>query len=315
MENNAPAEEGGFFRRLVSGLTKTRKNLASGFSYLFGLSEIDEDFYEELEEVLIMADVGVKTTGDILKDLREKVREAGVTKTADCRQVLIDGIKEKMHVDDTAYRFEEQPSVLLVVGVNGVGKTTTVGKLAAGMKAQGKSVIIAAADTFRAAAAEQLYEWSVRAGVPMIRGQEGADPGSVIFDAVASAKSKNADILICDTAGRLHNKKNLMQELHKINSIIDREYPEALRETLIVLDGTTGQNALIQAREFQEVVDNISGIVITKLDGTAKGGIAIAIQAEMGIPVKYVGVGESIEDLQKFDPDQFVDALFYKEEE
>ncbi|MDD6436270.1 MAG: signal recognition particle-docking protein FtsY [Clostridiales bacterium] len=309
-------EKQGFFARLVSGLTKTRNSISSGFSSIFGsYSVIDEDFYEELEEVLIMADIGIKTTTDIIEALRVKVREQRIKEPEECRQVLIDEIKEKLKVSDADYEFENRKSVVMLIGVNGVGKTTTVGKLSSLLKSNGKKVLIAAADTFRAAAAEQLEEWSHRAGVPMVRGQEGADPGSVIFDAVSSAKAHNTDILICDTAGRLHNKKNLMAELHKINTIIEREYPEAYKETLIVLDGTTGQNALIQARDFKEAIPEMSGIVLTKLDGTAKGGIVIAIQAELGIPVKYIGVGEKIEDLQKFDPDSFVDALFMKEGE
>lgn len=309
-------EKQGFFARLVSGLTKTRNSISSGFSSIFGsYSVIDEDFYEELEEVLIIADIGIKTTTDIIEALRVKVREQRIKEPEECRQVLIDEIKEKLKVSDADYEFENRKSVVMLIGVNGVGKTTTVGKLSSLLKSNGKKVLIAAADTFRAAAAEQLEEWSHRAGVPMVRGQEGADPGSVIFDAVSSAKAHNTDILICDTAGRLHNKKNLMAELHKINTIIEREYPEAYKETLIVLDGTTGQNALIQARDFKEAIPEMSGIVLTKLDGTAKGGIVIAIQAELGIPVKYIGVGEKIEDLQKFDPDSFVDALFMKEGE
>ena len=304
------AEEKGFFRRLISGLTKTRKSIASGFSYIFnGFTAIDDDFYEELEEVLIMADLGVKTTEEVIESLKEKVKEQNIKKPEECREVLISSIKEQMTVAEDAYDFENKTSVVMLIGVNGVGKTTTVGKLAAIYKARGKKVIMAAADTFRAAAIEQLKEWSVRAGVDMIGGQDGADPGAVVFDAVAAAKARKADILLVDTAGRLHNKKNLMAELSKINRIIDREFPDACRETLIVLDGTTGQNALMQARQFNEAAE-INGIVLTKLDGTAKGGIAIAIQSELSVPVKYIGVGEKIEDLQKFDPDAFVDALF-----
>lgn len=300
----------GFFDRLKSGLTKTRDNFVSGIDSLFsGFSEIDDDFYEELEEILIMADIGVNTTDRIIEDLKEKVKEQKIKEVSVCRQLLMDTIKQQMQVDETAYEFEHKISVVLMIGVNGVGKTTSVGKLAGQLKAQGKKVILAAADTFRAAAIEQLTEWSNRAGVEIIAGQEGGDPASVVFDAVNAAKARKADVLICDTAGRLHNKKNLMEELRKINRIIEREFPEAYRETLIVLDGTTGQNALVQAKQFAEVAD-ISGIVLTKLDGTARGGIAIAIQSEMNIPVKYIGIGEQIDDLQKFDADKFVDALF-----
>ncbi|HBI60218.1 MAG TPA: signal recognition particle-docking protein FtsY [Lachnospiraceae bacterium] len=303
-------EKKGFFGKLLNGLTKTRDNLKSGIDSLFsGFSEIDEDFYEELEEILIMADIGVNTTEKIIENLREKVKEQKIKEIAVCRQLLIDSIKEQMRVNDTAYEFEKERSVVLLIGVNGVGKTTSVGKLAGQLKAQGKRVIVAAADTFRAAAIEQLTEWANRANVEIIAGQEGGDPASVVFDAVNAAKARKADVLICDTAGRLHNKKNLMEELKKINRIIDREFPDAHRETLVVLDGTTGQNALAQARQFGEVAE-LTGIVLTKLDGTAKGGIAIAIQSEMNIPVKYIGIGEKIDDLQKFNADAFVDALF-----
>lgn len=307
-------EKKGFFGRLMNGLTKTRDNLKSGIDSLFsGFSEIDEDFYEELEEILIMADIGVVTTEKIIENLREKVKEQKIKEISVCRQLLIDSIKEQMRVNETAYEFERTQSVVLLIGVNGVGKTTSVGKLAGQLKNQGKKVIVAAADTFRAAAIEQLTEWANRANVELIAGQEGGDPAAVVFDAVNAAKARKADVLICDTAGRLHNKKNLMEELKKINRIIDREYPDVHRETLVVLDGTTGQNALAQAKQFGEVAD-ITGIILTKLDGTAKGGIAIAIQSEMNIPVKYIGIGEKIDDLQKFDADTFVDALFEKQE-
>lgn len=303
-------EKKGFFSRLVAGLTKTRDNIVSGIDSVFhGFSKIDEEFYEELEEILIMGDLGVKATEAILDDLRAKVKEQHIKEPIECKQLLIDSIKQQMQVGETAYRFEEETSVVLVIGVNGVGKTTSVGKLAGKLKDQGKKVILAAADTFRAAAGEQLTEWANRAGVEIIGGQAGADPASVIYDAVAAAKARNADVLLCDTAGRLHNKKNLMEELRKIYRILEREYPDAYLETLVVLDGTTGQNALAQARQFAEVA-NVSGIILTKLDGTAKGGIAVAIQSELDIPVKYIGVGESIDDLQKFDADAFVNALF-----
>ncbi len=303
-------EKVGFFKRLVQGLGKTRDNIVSGMDSIFnGFSHIDEEFYEELEEVLIMGDLGVKATYDILDDLKAKVKAQRIKEPMQCRELLIESIKEQMDVGETAYEFEERTSVVLVIGVNGVGKTTTIGKLAGKLKAQNKKVVLAAADTFRAAAGEQLKEWANRAQVDLIGGQEGSDPASVVFDAVASAKARHADVLLCDTAGRLHNKKNLMEELRKMNRIIDREFPEAYRETLVVLDATTGQNALQQAKEFHEVAD-ITGIVLTKMDGTAKGGIAVAIHAELGIPVKYIGVGESIDDLQKFDADTFVRALF-----
>lgn len=303
-------EKKGFFSRLVEGLTKTRDNIVSGIDAVFsGFSKIDEEFYEELEEILIMGDLGVKATEAILDDLRDKVKENHIKQPAECKQLLIDSIKEQMKVEETAYRFENEKSVVLVIGVNGVGKTTTVGKLAGKMKDQGKRVVIAGADTFRAAAGDQLKEWANRSGVDMIGGVEGADPGSVVYDATAAAKARNADVLLVDTAGRLHNKKNLMNELGKINRILEKEYPEAYRETLVVLDATTGQNALVQAREFSDVA-KISGIVLTKMDGTAKGGIAVAIQSELGVPVKYIGVGETIDDLQKFDSDEFVNALF-----
>ena len=303
-------EKKGFFRRLVSGLTKTRQNIVSGLDSLFhGFSSIDEEFYEELEEILIMGDLGVKATYAILDDLREKVKEQHIKEPADCKQLLIDSIKAQMQIGETAYEFENRKSVVLVIGVNGVGKTTTIGKLAGKLRSDGKKVVIAAADTFRAAAGDQLKEWADRANAEFIGGQEGSDPAAVVYDAVAAAKARKADVLLCDTAGRLHNKKNLIEELKKINRVIEREYPDAYRETLVVLDGTTGQNALSQAKQFAEAAE-ITGIVLTKMDGTAKGGIVVAIQSELGIPVKYIGVGETIEDLQKFDADTFVNALF-----
>ncbi len=306
-------EKKGFFKRLAAGLSKTRDSIISGFDSVFvAYTEIDDDFYEEIEEILIMGDVGIKATTNIIDDLKDKVRDKRITTPQKCRTLLMESIRDQMSVKDRDYAFEKTKSFVVVVGVNGVGKTTSIGKLAGLLKAQGRSVVLAAADTFRAAAGEQLAEWADRAGVPLISGQEGSDPGSIVYDAIASAKSRNADVLIIDTAGRLHNKKNLMNELGKINRIIDREYPEALRETLVVLDGTTGQNALSQAREFQAVTP-VSGIILTKLDGTAKGGIAVAIHSELGIPIKYIGVGEKIEDLQKFDADAFVSALFDQE--
>ncbi len=300
----------GFFKRLIQGLTKTRDNIVAGIDSLFsGFSAIDDDFYEELEETLIMGDIGIDTTMNIIDDLKDQVRERKIKEPSECRELLINIIKDQMRVEDTAYEFENRKSVVLVIGVNGVGKTTSIGKMASLLKAQNKKVMLAAADTFRAAAIEQLTEWSHRAGVDMIAQEAGSDPAAVVYDAVAAAKARNVDVLLCDTAGRLHNKKNLMAELNKINRVIEREYPDAYKETLIVLDGTTGQNALAQAKQFKEVAD-ISGIILTKLDGTAKGGIAIAIQSELGIPVKYIGIGEKIDDLQKFDSDAFVNALF-----
>lgn len=300
----------GFFSRLVQGLTKTRNNIVSGIDSIFsGFSAIDDDFYEEIEETLIMGDIGIQTTMSIVENLRKTVKEKHIKEPAECKAILIEEIKKQMDLGENAYEFENRKSVVLVIGVNGVGKTTSVGKLAGQLKDDGKKVLLVAADTFRAAAIEQLTEWAGRAGVDIIAQQEGSDPAAVIYDGVAAAKSRNVDVLICDTAGRLHNKKNLMEELKKINRIIDKEYPEAYRETLVVLDGTTGQNALSQARQFMEVAD-ITGIILTKLDGTAKGGIAVAIQSELGIPVKYIGIGEQIDDLQKFNADQFVNALF-----
>ncbi|MBD5444935.1 MAG: signal recognition particle-docking protein FtsY [Lachnospiraceae bacterium] len=303
-------EKKSFFSRLKEGLTKTRNNIVSGIDSVFsGFSNIDEDFYEELEEILIMGDIGVRATQEILEKLREQVKENHIKQPDECKEFLIQNIKEQMQVEEAAYEFEHKQSIVLVIGVNGVGKTTSIGKLAGQLKGQGRKVLMAAADTFRAAAGEQLTEWAHRAGVDIIGGNEGADPASVIYDAVTAARSRNVDVLLCDTAGRLHNKKNLMEELKKINRIIDKEFPDAHRENLVVLDATTGQNALQQAKEFGEVAD-LTGIILTKMDGTAKGGIAVAIQSELKIPVKYIGVGEKIEDLQKFDAEQFVNALF-----
>lgn len=313
-EKKEKKEKKGFFARLKQGLTKTRDNIVRGIDSVFnGFSSIDEDFYEELEEILIMGDIGVNATGDILERLRREVKEKHVREPAGCRQLLVESIREQMQVEAAAYDFEQERSVIMVIGVNGVGKTTSVGKLAGRLKESGRKVLIAAADTFRAAAGDQLAEWARRAEVPMVGGSEGADPASVVYDAVTAAKARGVDVLLIDTAGRLHNKKNLMEELRKMNRIIDREFPDAHRENLIVLDGTTGQNALVQAREFGEVAE-LTGIILTKMDGTAKGGIAVAIQSELNIPVKYIGVGEGIEDLQRFDADEFVNALFEVEE-
>nr|WP_314505255.1 signal recognition particle-docking protein FtsY [uncultured Lachnoanaerobaculum sp.] len=303
----------GFFSRLVEGLTKTRNAVVSGIENVFlGYDVIDEDFYEELEETLIMGDIGIRASTDIIEELRKRVKEDHLNSPSQCRDVLIDTIKQRMDLGENAYEFENRKSVVFVIGVNGVGKTTSVGKLASQLKNDGKKVLVVAADTFRAAAIEQLEEWTKRAGVDIIAQNEGSDPGAVVFDACKAAKARNTDVMIVDTAGRLHNKKNLMEELKKINKIIEREYPDAYRETLVVLDGTTGQNALEQARVFNEAA-NITGIILTKLDGSAKGGIAVAIQAELSIPVKYVGVGEKIDDLHKFNSKEFVDALFSNE--
>ena len=303
-------EKKGFFSRLAAGLTKTRNSIVSGIDSIFkGFSAIDDDFYEELEEILVMSDVGINATTKIIENLKEKVKETKTKDPSACRKLLMDSMKEQMSVPEDAYEFENRKSVVLLIGVNGVGKTTSIGKLAGQLKADGKKVLVAAADTFRAAAIEQLTEWAHRAEVDIIAQKEGSDPAAVVFDAVTAAKARNTDVLLCDTAGRLHNKKNLMEELKKIDRVIEREYPGCYRETMVVLDGTTGQNALVQAKEFNAAAA-IDGIILTKLDGTAKGGIALAIQAELGVPVKYIGVGEHMEDLQKFNPDAFIDALF-----
>ena len=300
----------GFFEKLAKGLTKTRDNIVNGIDSIFGsFSSIDDEFYEELEETLIMGDLGIKTTDKVIEDLKAKVKELHVKEPSECRRLLIESIKAQMQPDEHAYDFENERSVILVIGVNGVGKTTSIGKLASNLKADGKKVILAAADTFRAAAIDQLSEWAKRNEIEMIAQDEGSDPASVVYDAISACKNRDADILICDTAGRLHNKKNLMEELAKIRRIIDKEWPEAHKEILLVLDGTTGQNALNQAKEFMSACD-VDGIILTKMDGTAKGGIAVAIASELSIPVKYIGVGEKIDDLQKFDPDDFVNALF-----
>ncbi|MCD7737914.1 MAG: signal recognition particle-docking protein FtsY [Lachnospiraceae bacterium] len=310
-----PEEKKGFFSKLKQGLAKTRDNVIYGLDQIFtGYSEIDEDFYEELEEQLIMGDIGVNATSAIMDRLREDVVRKRLKEPGECRKYLIQSIQEQMEVKETAYEFENRQSVIFVIGVNGVGKTTSVGKLAYNLKQSGKKVLIAAADTYRAAAGDQLQEWANRAGVDMIGGKEGADPASVVYDAVVAARSRGVDVLLVDTAGRLHNRKNLMEELKKMNRMIDKGFPDAHRENLIVLDGTTGQNAMAQAKEFGSVTD-LTGIILTKLDGTAKGGIAVAIQSELQVPVKYIGVGEGIEDLQKFDAHAFVNALFDVQED
>ena len=295
-------EKKGFFARLKAGLAKTRDNIVESFTDVFGASHIDDDFYENLEETFIMADMGYETTEKVIEGLKQKVEDSHIKEPAACKELVINIIKNQMSVDDSAYDFENKKSVVLVIGVNGVGKTTTIGKLAAQYRQRGKKVLMAAA-------IDQLKTWADRAQVDIISHNEGADPAAVVYDAVAAAKARDTDILLVDTAGRLHNKKNLMDELAKMRRIITRDYPEANVEALIVLDGTTGQNALEQARQFSNVTE-LDGIVITKLDGTAKGGIAIAIQAELDVPVKFIGVGEKIGDLQRFDPQEYVNALF-----
>ncbi len=284
-------------------------------SFFTGYKEIDEEFFEELEETLVLGDIGISTTEKLIEDLKKKVRKERVSDTDKCRAILADSMKESLHsvLKGDEYAFEDGKSIILVVGVNGVGKTTTAGKLAGIYKGQGKKVLLSAADTFRAAAVEQLDIWAERAGVDIVNGVAGGDPGSVVYNSIQAAKARGADMVIADTAGRLHNKKNLMMELKKINTIIEKEYPEAVQETLVVVDGSTGQNALSQAREFASVT-NVTGLVLTKLDGSPKGGIAIAIQNELGIPVKFIGLGETIGDLEKFDPDRFVDALFERDD-
>jgi fused signal recognition particle receptor len=299
-----------FFEKLQQGLSKTRDGIVKGIDNVFnGYSSIDDDFYEELEETLIMGDIGINATSRIIDQLREQVKEQRISDPAKCKALLIQDIWQQMKIEEGAYDFEDKKSVVFVIGVNGVGKTTSVGKLAAIFKKKGKKVIIAAADTYRAAATEQLAMWAERAGCPLVTGKDGSDPASVIYDAAAAFKARDCDILIVDTAGRLHNKKNLMEELAKMNRIIDKELPDICRENFIVLDGTTGQNAIMQAREFGEAAA-LTGIVLTKLDGTSKGGIAVAIVSELGIPVKYVGVGEGLDDLERFNSAEFVDALF-----
>ena len=303
-------EKMGFFKRLVAGLNKTRDNIVSGMDSIFhGFSKIDEDFYEELEEVLIMGDLGVKATYAILDDLRKKVKEQHIKEPIECRQLLIDSIKEQMDVGETAYEFENQTSVVLVIGVNGVGKTTTIGKLAYQFKKANKSVYLGAADTFRAAAVEQLDIWGTRVGVPVIKQKMGSDPASVAFDTLSSAVANNADVVIIDTAGRLHNKVNLMNELTKIKNVMKKVIPDAPHEVLLVLDGSTGQNAFEQAKQFT-LATEVTSMAITKLDGTAKGGVVIGISDQFKIPVKYIGLGEGIEDMQVFRKKEFVDSLF-----
>jgi fused signal recognition particle receptor len=299
----------GFFNKIKQGLQKTRDSLSNSVnSIINSFTRIDEDLFEELEEILVMADIGVNTATEICDILRKKIKEQGIKDPQEIKKLLKEIIAEMLG-DDKGLLLETKPSIILVIGVNGVGKTTTIGKLSSQLKAQGKKVVLGAADTFRAAAIDQLGIWAERSGVTMVKSVEGTDPASVVFDTIASAKSKGADVIICDTAGRLHNKKNLMDELAKIYRVIGRELPEASLETLLVLDAATGQNAVNQAREFKNVAD-ITGIVLTKLDGTAKGGIVIPIHNELNIPVKYIGVGEGIDDLQRFNAKEFVEGIF-----
>ncbi|WP_237036412.1 signal recognition particle-docking protein FtsY [Mediannikoviicoccus vaginalis] len=305
-------EKKGFFNNLFSGLQKTRDNISNKIdSALARYQKVDEELFEELEEILISADIGVESTMNIMDELEDQVKLKRVKDPKEVKSMLMNIMIEKLEEAnlDNSMNIKDTPLIMLVIGVNGVGKTTTIGKLASKYKNEGKSVTLVAADTFRAAAIEQLNEWSNRAGVDIISHQEGADPASVVFDGIASAKSKNTDILICDTAGRLHNKKNLMNELEKIHRIVDREYPDARKEVLLVVDGTTGQNAILQVKQFKEVAD-ITGVVITKLDGTAKGGMVFPIESEFNIPIKYIGVGEQIDQLMEFNPKDFISAIF-----
>ena len=299
----------GFFEKLKAGLSKTKKALFGGIEDLFKrFRRVDEDLFDELEELLITSDVGVETTEELLDNLREKVKEEKIKEPEEIKKILYAELRAMIGEGDGLH-LSTKPSVILVIGVNGVGKTTSIGKMAAELKSQKKKVIVAAADTFRAAAAEQLAVWCERAGVDLIRQGAGADPAAVVYDTIQAAKSRGADVVIVDTAGRLHNKKNLMDELAKINRVIARELPDADRENLLVLDATTGQNAVIQAREFKEAA-KITGLILTKLDGTAKGGIILSIRRELDIPVKFVGVGEGIDDMKPFDADEFAEALF-----
>ncbi|NLN15087.1 MAG: signal recognition particle-docking protein FtsY [Tissierellia bacterium] len=312
-----PKEEGkkkkpNFFNKLLQGLTKTRKEMTNKIDSILSVyKKIDDELFDDLEEALVTADVGVSTTMELIDRLKERVKAEKTSDPNEIKNLLKDEIKIMMRetIEDNKLNIEPTPAVILVVGVNGVGKTTTIGKLAYNFKKDGKKVLMAAGDTFRAAAIEQLEEWSNRAGVDIIAHKEGADPAAVIYDGIHAAKSRKADILICDTAGRLHNKSNLMNELNKIFRVVEREYPEATKEVLLVLDATTGQNAISQAKVFKEVA-NITGVALTKLDGTAKGGVVIALQSELGLPIKLVGVGEGIDDLQPFNMDDFVEALF-----
>ena len=304
----------GFFSKISEGLKKTRDSLNNAVSgMLAGFRKVDEELFEELEEILVMSDIGVATAQKLCDELRDEVKLQKIEDPAAIKSLLEEKVAALL-AGSEGLRLDTKPSVILVIGVNGAGKTTTIGTMAASLKAEGKRVILGAADTFRAAAIEHLGVWAERAGVEMIRGNEGGDPASVVFDTIAAARARGADVILCDTAGRLHNKKNLMEELAKISRIIRRELPDASVETLLVLDATTGQNAVNQAREFQTAAD-ITGIVLTKLDGTARGGVVLSIYDELGIPVKFIGVGEQIDDLQPFDPEAFARAMFRKSEE
>lgn len=300
----------GFFDKIKAGLAKTKQNMAAQLTGIFAaFTGANEDFFEELEEMLILADIGVETTTEAVERLREVTKKEGLRTGEEIKAALVEILTEVLEVGDQSLALDTKPSVILVIGVNGVGKTTTIGKLAMKLKNDGKKVLLCAGDTFRAAAAEQLTIWAERSGTDIVRHEEGSDPAAVVFDGIAAAKARGADVIICDTAGRLHNKSNLMNELSKISRVIDRELPGASRETLLVLDATTGQNGLIQAKQFKEAA-GITGIVLTKLDGTAKGGIAVAIADQMKIPVKYIGVGEQADDLLEFNGREFVEALF-----
>ena len=310
--NRMSEEKKGFFARLKEGLTKTRDNIVRGIDSVFsGFSAIDDDFYEELEEILIMGDIGVNATTAIVERLKQQVKEKHIKEPSECKQLLIESIKEQMQVDETAYNFEKEQSVIMVIGVNGVGKTTSVGKLAGKLKDEGRKVLIAAADTFRAAAVEQLVIWGDRVGVPVIKQKMGADPASVAFDTLSSAVANNADVVIIDTAGRLHNKVGLMNELTKIKNVMKKVVSTAPDEVMLILDGSTGQNAYEQAKQFIKATE-VHSLTITKLDGTAKGGVVIGISDQLKIPVKYIGLGEKISDLQPFDAAAFVDSFFSK---
>ena len=306
-------EKKSFFARLREGLTKTRNNIVKGFDSVFsGYSVIDDEFYEDLEETMIMGDLGGRATEEILDRLKEQVNDQGICDPQDCREILIDSIREQMHVGKTAYDFEKEQSVVMVIGVNGVGKTTSIGKLASKLKKQGRKVLIAAADTFRAAAVEQLEIWSERVGVPIVKQQMGSDPASVAFDTLSSAMANGADVVLIDTAGRLHNKKGLMDELSKIKRVMQKVVPDAPHDVMLVLDGSTGQNAFEQAKQFT-LATEVTSMAITKLDGTAKGGVVIGISDQFKIPVRYIGLGEGVEDLQPFNRKEFVKSLFGNE--